>query len=307
MEQEVSRMGYTIGQFAGLHKVSKKTLRYYKDIGLLEPAGIDPDNGYALYEDVQRTRMQYIQYLRGLRFSLEETRTLLEAQPDSWLIHVQARLAAVRSERRLLSVIEQELFALENRINDGKEPFKPLAFVTEYKVDLFELQEPIYVVGHAARVPYNKKAEKQPMIDNLISHFFGNDEPEMIPHRAIPSTTFGLVCECEQDMSEGTYMLGVMVTKLWEIPEGMRSFTLPAGQYVRVTFQANDKETLTNSALEGAYDYLFNKWLPESGYFMTDMLAAEVYREDRMEVPVQLEMELWQLVRPNKAKEKISI
>lgn len=34
-------MRYTIGQFAGLHLVSKKTLRYYKEIGLLQPEGID--------------------------------------------------------------------------------------------------------------------------------------------------------------------------------------------------------------------------------------------------------------------------
>lgn len=46
-------MGYTIGQFAGKHQVSKKTLRHYRDIGLLEPAGIDPDNGYSFYEDEQ--------------------------------------------------------------------------------------------------------------------------------------------------------------------------------------------------------------------------------------------------------------
>lgn len=75
-------MGYTIGQFAGLHHVSKKTLRYYKEIGLLEPAGIDPINGYAFYEDEQRVRMQRIQYLRRLRFSLEEIRTLLQIDPS---------------------------------------------------------------------------------------------------------------------------------------------------------------------------------------------------------------------------------
>ncbi|WP_339221317.1 MerR family transcriptional regulator [Paenibacillus sp. FSL H8-0332] len=65
-------MVYTIGQFAGLHQVSKKTLRYYRDIGLLEPADIDPVNGYAFYEGEQFERMRRIQYLRRLRFSLEE-------------------------------------------------------------------------------------------------------------------------------------------------------------------------------------------------------------------------------------------
>lgn len=291
-------MIYTIGQFAGLHHVSKKTLRYYRDIALLEPAGIDPVNGYAFYEGEQLERMQRIQYLRRLRFSLEEIRLLLYIQPDLWINPVQARLEEIRLERRRLSSIEQELLALEGRICKGKEPFELTEHTTKYNVDTFELREPIYVIGRAARVPYNKNKEKQQIIDQLISHFFGNEESEMIAHQSVAATSFGLVCECEKDMSMGTYMLGMQVTSLIEIPEGMRSFTLPAGLYARVTFQARDRETLTNSALEGAYDYLYNQWLPQSGYLMEDMLTAEVYREERMEVPVQPEMELWQWILP---------
>jgi predicted transcriptional regulator YdeE len=134
------------------------------------------------------------------------------------------------------------------------------------------------------------------MIDNLISNFFGNDEPGMIPNRVTPAAAFGLVCECEKDMSMGTYMMGIQVTCLDEIPEDMCSFILPAGLYARVTFQASDRETLTCSVLEGAYDHLYNKWLPESAYTMAEMLTAEVYVEDRMEAPVNPEMELWQPV-----------
>lgn len=289
-------MGYTIGQFAGKHQVSKKTLRYYRDIGLLEPAGIDPDNGYSFYEDEQHERMKYIQYLRSLRFPLEDIRTLLLLEPESWTGLVQAKLADIQAEGRRLQVIEQELLNLQNRIHEGKEIYEMMAFTTVYNVDTFELREPLYVIGRAARVPYNKNEEKQQIIDHLISTFFGNDEPEMISHGAIPAKGFGLVCECEKDMSMGTYMMGIQVASLEEIPEGMRSFTLPAGLYARVTFQASDRETLTNSALEGAYDHLYNKWLPESDYIMSEVLTAEVYEEDRMEVPTQPEMELWQLV-----------
>lgn len=289
-------MAYTIGQFAGKHQVSKKTLRYYRDIGLLEPAGIDPVNGYAFYEDKQLERMKYIQYLRRLRFPLEEIRTLLLLEPESWSDVLQTKLEVVRSEGRLLQIIEHELLNLQNRIREGKEVCKTTAMPTEYNVDTFQLREPLYVIGRAERVPYNKYEEKQQIINQLISTFFGNDEAGLISNGAIPATGFGLVCECEKDMSMGTYMMGVQVTRLDEVPEGMRSFTLPSGLYARVTFQASDKETLTNLALEGAYDHLYNKWLPESGYTMADVLTAEVYVEDRMEVPIQPEMELWQLV-----------
>ncbi|WP_052339485.1 MerR family transcriptional regulator [Gorillibacterium massiliense] len=289
-------MGYTIGQFAGMHRVSKKTLRYYRDIGLLEPANIDPVNGYAFYEVKQLERMRQIQYLRRLRFSLEEIRDLLQQEPKSWRESVQAKLAAIRSEKQSLEIVEHELSELENRVCQGKGIYTAESFQTQYRADVFELPEPLPVIGRAARVPYNHKEEKMIIIEDLISSFYGNDEPGMIPQKALPTRSFGLVCECEKDMSVGTYMMGMQVNSLSAIPEGMRSFILPAGLYARITFQAGDRETLTNSALEGAYDYLYNGWLSKSGYRMTEMLAVEVYEEDRLEVPVQPEMELWQPV-----------
>lgn len=289
-------MSYTIGQFAGLHQVSKKTLRYYKDIGLLEPAGIDSVNGYTFYEEEQREVMRRIQYLRRLRFSLEDIRTLLHINPGSWAGPIEAQLAIIRSETRLLHNIEHELLALEQRICEGKELYGPMAIPTEYREDLFELKEPVYLIGRAARVPYNKHEEKQAIIDNLISNFYGNDESALISNAAIPAREFGLVCECEKDMSMGTYMMGIQVNSLDEVPEGMRGFALPAGVYARLTFQAVDREALTGFVLEGAYDHLYNHWLPQSDYTLTEMLAAEVYMEDRMDVPANPEMELWQRV-----------
>ncbi|WP_438431597.1 MerR family transcriptional regulator [Gorillibacterium sp. sgz500922] len=290
-------MRYSIGQFAGLHQVSKKTLRYYKDIGLLAPAGIDPANGYAYYEDEQSERMRRLQYLRRLRFSLEEVRTLLNAKPEAWADPIGLQLAAVRSEKRLLEGIEQELLALQGRIGGGEEPFKPARPSAEYAADLFELREPRFIVGRAVRVPYNRYEEKQRLIDELIGRFFGDGEPSLIPNRRVPAVGFGLVCECEEDMSLGTYLIGVQVTSLDEIPDGMRSFTLPAGRYARTVFQASDRETLTSSALEGAYDFLHNQWLPQAGHPLTERLTAEVYADDRMEDPFHPEMELWQLLR----------
>ena len=44
----------SIGEFSNICKVSTKTLRYYAEIGLLEPSVVNPENGYrctsALFE-----------------------------------------------------------------------------------------------------------------------------------------------------------------------------------------------------------------------------------------------------------------
>ena len=39
---------FTIGQFAALHEINKKTLMWYDEIGLLKPACIK-ENGYQYY------------------------------------------------------------------------------------------------------------------------------------------------------------------------------------------------------------------------------------------------------------------
>ena len=37
---------FTIGQFAALHGINKKTLMWYDEIGLFKPAFIHEENGY---------------------------------------------------------------------------------------------------------------------------------------------------------------------------------------------------------------------------------------------------------------------
>ena len=39
-----------IGRFARLTGLTVKALRHYDEIGLLRPAGVDPESGYRSYE-----------------------------------------------------------------------------------------------------------------------------------------------------------------------------------------------------------------------------------------------------------------
>lgn len=55
-------------------QVSVKTLRYYSQIGLLEPAYIDPDSGFRYYEAEQIDALLLILRLKRYGFSLDEIR-----------------------------------------------------------------------------------------------------------------------------------------------------------------------------------------------------------------------------------------
>lgn len=61
----------TIAQFAKLHKVNKRTLHYYDNIGLFSPA-TKGENGYRYYDSSQSIRFEYIRMLKELNMSIEE-------------------------------------------------------------------------------------------------------------------------------------------------------------------------------------------------------------------------------------------
>ena len=61
----------TIGQFAKLHEINKKTLMWYDEIGLLKPYCIK-ENGYRYYNYQQSSTLETILLLRELNMSLEE-------------------------------------------------------------------------------------------------------------------------------------------------------------------------------------------------------------------------------------------
>lgn len=59
--------------------LSVKALRYYHDVGLLEPAGIDCDSGYRLYELSQVGTAQVIRRFRDLGMPIEHIKAILSA------------------------------------------------------------------------------------------------------------------------------------------------------------------------------------------------------------------------------------
>ena len=61
--------------------LSVKTLRYYHDVGLLEPADVDPRSGYRMYATAQVPRAQLIRRFRDLDMPIDEVRVVLDA-PD---------------------------------------------------------------------------------------------------------------------------------------------------------------------------------------------------------------------------------
>jgi DNA-binding transcriptional MerR regulator len=70
-----------IGDFSKMSYLSVKALRHYHDVGLLEPADVDPATGYRRYSTSQVPVAHAIRRFRDLDMPLEEIRIVLSA-PD---------------------------------------------------------------------------------------------------------------------------------------------------------------------------------------------------------------------------------
>ena len=90
----------TIGDFSLITHLSIKTLRYYHQVGLLEPAEVDSNTGYRHYRVDQIPSAQIIKRFRDLNMPVDEVKAVLAA-PD-----LEARNALIAAH---LSRLEEEL------------------------------------------------------------------------------------------------------------------------------------------------------------------------------------------------------
>src|SRR5438067_1758194 len=107
--------------------LSVKTLRHYHDVGVLEPAEIDPSSGYRFYVPSQVGPALMIRRLRDLGMPLDDVRTILRApdhatRDETLVAHLQRmedQLAqtqqSVESLRSLLQRSDDSL-AVEQRV-----------------------------------------------------------------------------------------------------------------------------------------------------------------------------------------------
>lgn len=78
----------TIGQFAAMHGINKKTLMWYDEIGLFKPAVINPENGYRCYNYHQSPILETILLLRELDVSIHEIQDFMKNRSAGSLKHL---------------------------------------------------------------------------------------------------------------------------------------------------------------------------------------------------------------------------
>ena len=131
-ENDVAKSGQseqqklTIGQMAEGNCVSKKTLRFYHDHGLLTPDIVDERNRRRYYSPEQRYVLDLIQRLQAIGLSLDSIKNVLSSNDDDVLDQaIQQQINVLEQEQVVLASkheVAQELHdGIRSRMLLGKE------------------------------------------------------------------------------------------------------------------------------------------------------------------------------------------
>lgn len=85
-EQKEKPRLYKIGMFASMNHVTIKTLRYYDEQDILQPAYVDNENGYRYYLATQIADLHQILALKEIGFSLDEIRAFQNGISDKGIL-----------------------------------------------------------------------------------------------------------------------------------------------------------------------------------------------------------------------------
>ena len=114
---------YTVKQLADLAGVSRRTLHYYDDIGLLKPSSRG-DNDYRHYDDTSLFRLQQILFYRELGLDLRQIKEILD-DPDFDLVsalqsHRHTLQAKIKRLQTLVQTIDTTILHLVGEVDMSK-------------------------------------------------------------------------------------------------------------------------------------------------------------------------------------------
>jgi bifunctional DNase/RNase len=108
----------SIGRFSRRAGISVSHLRHYHEMGLLEPAFVDPESGYRYYAIAQREAAEVIAILRSIDMPVRDIQRVL-ADPSEATVGEVLAAHRTRLEERL-SQVAARLEAIDRIVREGK-------------------------------------------------------------------------------------------------------------------------------------------------------------------------------------------
>lgn len=142
----------SIGEFSKICGVSKKTLRYYDEIGLIYPDEINPQNSYRYYSLEQLKKMLFINRLKSYQFSLDEIKKIVDAAPDDGQDLLCSMLYTKRNELiEQAKILDLTLKHIHDDITHLEEGSDLMSYLDQIDVQLVQI-EPMHIVSIREKV-----------------------------------------------------------------------------------------------------------------------------------------------------------
>lgn len=244
---------FKIGEFSRLTRVPMKTLRYYDQIGLFKPGQVDRFTGYRYYTYDQLPRLNRILVLKGLGFSLEDIRQLVDGDLDASELRGMLRLRRAQLQRQAEETLEK-MQQIEIRLRqieqEGNMP----------QIDVLLKQvEPLTIAGAREVVPSPAQMRERCMALN-------DEVCELIKTSGLKTdgVSFALYYSGGETIDvEMAYVVDVEQPATLPKPSGKASVhVLPAAQVAYVVYQGSYDDFGAVGQLHGA----LHKWIDENGY-----------------------------------------
>jgi DNA-binding transcriptional MerR regulator len=161
---------FKIGEFSKICQVSMRMLRYYDQVGLFQPAQVDPETGYRYYTADQLPRLNRILAFKDLGLTIEETARMIDTRIDvaeiREMLHLRQGVLQqqIQAEQERLRRVAYRLSQIEN---EGKQP--------DYDVVLKRI-DPLTILGIREVAPdFDKMGQllweaHQAMLEHGLKH-----------------------------------------------------------------------------------------------------------------------------------------
>lgn len=259
---EKKRKLLTIGQFAALHGINKKTLMWYDEIGLFRPAFIQPENGYRYYSYYQSAILETILLLRELDVPIGEIQAFMKN----------------RSAASMEQLLREKLEDLDRRIAHLKAVRQTLSGHHRNMLTLLNMElSEISIVEKEERSLVTVDVSQDTSFDKLVELITAETKKYQL--RRLHDASYGTMIGVEslyagrfEDYSKMFIEIPFPIKK-----EGMH--IQPAGKYIRAFY----KESAENAAAcyQKIFDYAEKHGLTLSGFSYEIIINENVI--DRME------------------------
>lgn len=249
------RTTYTVGEFAKLWGMTRQTLIYYDNIGLLPPTFKNQENNHRFYSVEHYHQLEFIHQFQSLSITLA---TILDYKKDP-------------SQEKLVGILTEEKLKLQRRMADDasaieviNNKLKLLNHLNKRELVFEEFMEQRYLKVIPFDTP--KDAPSKSKIDyayfTLLNDFYQKGHPFMFNGGALVSQ------KLSEDMCQNA--CGFYIEFPYSKKE-MANLILPAGKYLSISFEGDWDNALTY--YQALKDYAQNHALTLIGDFFEEFIT----------------------------------